>query len=1159
MRRAILLLALLGLCTSMWLSPTPASAQAVYGSIFGTITDPQGAAVAGAKVTVTNVRKGTTDQTTTNASGNYNVTHLIPDVYNIKAEAAGFKPFEATNVTVSADTSVRLDGQFSVGGATETVEVIAEAPQLKTDRADVATIFSEKQVEQLPIFNRNFTQFVLLSPGTQQQSWSHASSENPQGSLQTKVNGQTFSGTGFQLDGTDNRDPILGIIVINPPLDSVTEAKITSQNYDAEFGQAIAGVVTSQTKSGSNALHGTGFGFRRSDWLQARDPFANATRDPLTGRFLPQTLWGQFGGSAGGPIIKDKLFFFGDYQGRRQKSGASFTQTVPSQLVRDTCLNTSGTSTGCDLSEYLTLNGQQAVDPQTGLPFAGNIIPLNRLSPQALAIIAALPAPNHVGPSPIVSNFAASGSGIFNSDQFDVRIDDQATNNLHVFGRYSFANYSQDADGAFGVLGGRGFGEGGFAGTSKSRNQSIAAGFDYALSSTLLTDFRFGFVRYHVNVSPLGVGTTPASDIGIPGLNLGDTFTSGQPGFFIGQFGDSGVENTGDIARTGAISGVGFGLGINRCNCPLLENENGYQFVNNWTKILGNHSFKFGADIRYATNLRVPSDRHRAGELSFRQARTGVALATFLLGDVSSFTRYVSTSTDAQESQKRWFFYGQDTWRITPKLTFSYGLRWEIYFPEKVNGREKGGLLDLTTGDVLVAGVGGINTNFNVENSFTNLAPRLGIAYQVTPKSVIRMGYGRSFDTGVFGSIFGHTVTQNLPVLSVQDNQPSTDSGSVFTLAQGPPAPVFPAVPSDGRIPLPNGVFERARPLKMRVPTLDAFNVTFQHQLTQTMSAEIAYVGNKGTHGFVQNNPAFNANQATVVGFQPSSGPHALPTCPPGVTTPQTNCGLSQDVRKPFFAPFGWTQGIDYFCNCTSSNYHSLQAKLEKRFSNGLQVLGHYTWSKSLDYDGGYYAVDPAVTYGPDDFNRKHVFLVSQVYELPIGKGKKFLGNANRLLDLLVGGFQVNSVLTWQSGLPFTPSYANCSQDNDVGICRAIIVGSVSTGGSRNGFFTTAPGSLSDNGVVSGPYQRPEIGQFGNKRNSLYGPGFFNTDLSVFKNFLITERFRGQFRAEVFNVFNHVNLGQPNGCVDCGGAGTITSIAPNALMRNFQFGLRVEF
>src|SRR3954463_7386633 len=267
---------------------TPASAQAVYGSIIGTVSDPQGAAVPNAKVTVTNIRKGTTDTATTNEQGNYSVTHLIPDTYDVSVAAPGFKTVSNKGVSVSADSSARVDLPLALGATSEAVEVTAEAPQLKTDRADVATTFNERYVTELPILNRNFTTFELLSPGTQKLSgWNHASTENPQGSQQIFVNGQHFSGTGYELDGTDNQDPILGIIVVNPNLDAITEAKINLQNYDAEFGKAVAGLVTVQTKSGSNDIHGSGFWVRRSDANAARDPFTQFKPDATTGRFIP--------------------------------------------------------------------------------------------------------------------------------------------------------------------------------------------------------------------------------------------------------------------------------------------------------------------------------------------------------------------------------------------------------------------------------------------------------------------------------------------------------------------------------------------------------------------------------------------------------------------------------------------------------------------------------------------------------------------------------------------------------------------------------------------------------------------------------------------------------------------------------------------------------
>src|SRR5438309_6815556 len=290
MKTKSLLVVLIALCGMLCsIGVTQAFGQAVYGSIIVTVTDAQGAAVANAKVKATSVTKNTTTETTTNESGNYAVTHLIPDTYNVRVEAPGFKAFETKNVLVQADAAVRVDGQFQVGGASETVEVTAKAPQLKTDRADVSIEFDSMYVEKLPIFNRNFTSLELASPGTQKLvGWSHAATDNPQGGQQIFVNGQHFSGTGFELDGTDNQDPILGIIVVNPNLDAITEAKVNLQNYDAEFGKAVAGIVTVQTKSGSNDIHGSGFWVRRSDANAARDPFSQPnTPDPTTGRVIP--------------------------------------------------------------------------------------------------------------------------------------------------------------------------------------------------------------------------------------------------------------------------------------------------------------------------------------------------------------------------------------------------------------------------------------------------------------------------------------------------------------------------------------------------------------------------------------------------------------------------------------------------------------------------------------------------------------------------------------------------------------------------------------------------------------------------------------------------------------------------------------------------------
>ncbi len=1109
-------------------------AQAVYGSISGSVTDSSGAVVPDATITIRSVGRNTSDTVQTNESGFYLKDRLLPGNYEVKVEKAGYKQAVLTSVTVNLDTQASADVALEAGQVTETVTIVtAEGQLLKTDRADVATTFESKQITDLPILDRNFTRFILLTPGTQQQLWQHAASENPQGSIQTVVNGQHFSGTGYQLDGTENRDPILGIIVINPNFEAIGEAKITTQNYDAEFGQAIAGVVSVQTKSGTNDLHGSLFAFRQNDVLQARNPFSQARPDSVTGKLLPDLLKNQFGGSIGGRIIRDKLFFFGDYQGTRSKVGGTRLLTIPTLRAR-----------AGDFSEYPRAIFDPGVGaniaPGSRVQFAGNVIPSGRLSQQALNVLALIPRPNLPGrENGTRDNFSASGSELFDNDTFDIRMDGRLTPNLNMFGRYSFADYTRDGPTAFGQAGGPELVS--LGGTSKVRNQSLAVGLDYVLSPTSVLDVRFGYFKYKVNVLPFDFGTTPATAAGIPGLNL-DDFSSGLFGGFVeGEFGFN----------------FGSGLGVNRCNCPLDQEESQYQVVSNLTKTFGNHTAKFGVDFRRALNLRIPSDAHRSGELSFSTDRTGSAaggtglgFATFLLGDVTNFGRYVGTSLDAKERQWRHFYYGQDTWRVTPKLTVNYGLRLDIINPQTINEAGNGGFLDLDTGEILTAGVGDTDLAGNVENRL-NFAPRLAAAYQITDKTVIRIGYGRSYDIGVFGSVFGHSVTQNLPVLAIQRNSVAGGSGDrVFNLAQGPTA--FTAffglnappnrggtpnasLPASGRFFLPDGVTTFALPEKQRLPTLDAYNITVQHQLTSTISVEAAYVGNKGTHVFVGGGPDYNPNQATLEGFLQ---------------------GVPFRNRQPFFNRFGWTQSLRYFCNCGDNRYDSLQTKITKRFSDGFSLLAHYTWQRALNNDADQFDFNRELNRGRQDFDRTHNFVLTNLFELPLGRGKRFLGDTSRGLNFLVGGWQFNSTTTIQSGLPFNVNYNRSgSTEGDTGPSRPDLVGDAQTGGSRTQFYNPRA------------FGRPAPGTFGNlKRNSLSGPGYWRTDASLFKKFIFSETKELEFRIESVNVFNHVNLGQPadfigNPANPDSNAGVISSTAFFGAdpQRNFQFALKFKF
>src|SRR5262249_14832160 len=365
--------------------------------------------------TITSLERGTVDTVTSNASGYYLKDRLVPGRYELKAELAGFKTQVVVPVVVLVDTQTKVDPVLEPGEITEAVTVSATSGQLlKTDRADVATSFEATQVTDLPVRDRNLTRFLLLTPGAQELPWQHASAENPQGSVQTVVNGQHFSGTGYQLDGPENRDPILGIIVINPTLESVGEFKVTSQNFDAEFGQAIAGVVSVQTRSGENDLHGGAFEYLQRDRFQARNPFTQFQADPVTGRYIPETKRDQFGGSLGGPVVHNRWFFFADYEGLRSLVGGSRLLNVPTLRAREG-----------DLGEY----GVPIYDPATGdpsvrQPFPGNVIPPDRLSPQALHILSLVPEPNAVGrDGGTRENYVASGSEPFDGDAFNVRMD----------------------------------------------------------------------------------------------------------------------------------------------------------------------------------------------------------------------------------------------------------------------------------------------------------------------------------------------------------------------------------------------------------------------------------------------------------------------------------------------------------------------------------------------------------------------------------------------------------------------------------------------------------------------------------------------------------------------------------------------------------------
>ncbi len=1146
------------LLTAILLAGRFTQAQAIYGSLFGTVLDNTGAVVPNAKVTVTDVSKGTQTVVQSNGEGFWRADNLIPDTYTVQVEAGSFTPGHAEDVELHAGTSQMVDISLQVQGSQQSITVTSQVPPLKTDRAEVSEVLNQRSIQELPNLTRNFTSFALLTPGMQHSSFNIQGPENPQGGLALNSNGSNYGVQGFLLDGTENRDPVLGIIVINPTLDSIGELKVTTQNYDAEFGGAAGGIISASTRSGGNSFHGGGFWFRHSDAQEARDPFAQALPDPVTGRFIPSALYSQFGGRLGGPIIKDKAFFFVDYQGLRQRLGTSFLQSVPTNTVRNTCL--AAGSTTCDLSQYVTSGSVYNYPVSGGTPtaYAPNAVPVSALSPQALNLLRQLPAPN-VTTSTTQNNYAASGNGSENGDQADVRIDVPVNDKLRTFGRYDYALYRLEGAPAFGAIGGQGFGITNTTGTSLVQNQSAALGADYVVNSTLLTDLRLGYFNYHVSENKFS-GGTPASAAGIPNLNtLPDT--SGLPSFNIS---DNSISNFGNQG----------------CNCPLLESEQVYQLNNNWTKVVGNHTIKFGGDFRYAFNLRNSSDNNRSGVLNFNNGATsgpdgtGSGLASLLFGQVNEFLRFDVYQNDAANRQKRLAFYGQDSYRVTQKLTVNYGVRWDIIYPETVNGAGKGGFSSIASGGTRVVGVNGIGTNGNQKMDYLNLAGRLGFAYQVLPNTVVRGGIGQVYDTvGYFGTLFGSVLTHNLPVLANEDITANNAIGQFATTLAAPPLrPAAPTIPSNGIIPLSNTFNPQFRPERIQLPKVDQWNVAVQQQFGANTTFELAYVGNHAeriypgeTYGYDLNAPVLPSSPAEI-----ASGDIA--------------------TRRPFFNKFISTyNGLPAIC-CSNgmtsaapsanARYNALQTKLDKRFANGLQFNANYTWSKALGYaNDAVFARYPSASFGPNDTNREHVFVISGIYQLPFGKNRMFLSHSGRLMDYLVGGYSLSGASTWQSGARFTPTYAECGQDQDLdnnfngpgrsSDCRpdkgsgafALGAGSFNPVTRSVQFFTP---STTPVGTGSSPFARPAFATFGNVgRNALAGPHQYMADAAILKDIPITERVKGQFQFQAFNVFNHPALDLPNAsgarCVDCSTGGVITNIDANIPMRQLQFAFRVDF
>lgn len=1070
-------------------------AQAVKGSLVGAITDASGGAIPGATVTITEVKTNISRTAVTNESGAYVFSNLQEGTYRVEAELTGFKKTVRENVDVLVNNTVRIDLALQVGEVSESLTVTDTVPILQTDRADTGRSLESKQLQEMPLaFGRNFQGLINVVPGATRPFRPHSQFFNPQDSLSTQVNGQSRLANNIQIEGVDNNHRTGLLTLLIPPMEAIESVSITTSNYDAEFGRAGGAIEAVTLRSGTNDWHGSVFHFLNNSATSAGSYFEH--------RKAP-TRFNQFGFTIGGPIKKNKLFIFGDYQGARDHLGNVNRVRIPNMAFRNG--DFSGATT-----VYDPLTGNP--DGTGRQPFPNNRIPAERISPIARRILSFIPPPTADVPLDQV-NFVKSTVRVKNTESFDVKVNYQMTEKDSLAVRYSFQEPKVFDPGLYEIYGGPA--NGGFGGNGINRTFSTAANYTRVFSPTLIMEGRLGVSRYRNVAQNQDYGKKTSEEIGIRGVNVSD-FTSGL--------------TTINIQNGFSTPAVGFSPSL-----PWVRAETNINLVNHWTKIVRNHTVKVGVSILRNRDdlLQTQDNGGPRGHFDFNAARTGSpsdsasqsglanAMASFLLDLPSSVGRDLNVAFPATRHTGVFTFI-QDKWQVSPKLTLDLGLRHEYYQP--LVPAVKGGLsnYDPATNSLRVAGIGDVPLNLGREKNWKNFGPRLGLAYRFDEKTVLRAGYGIS--TIPFPD---NSYAYNFPVK--QNNQfdapnPYQPAGS---MAAGFPAPSVASVPSNGIIPANTPLLLAQGydyvPLNLREAYLQSWNVAVQRALPYNFSVEIAFVGNHGVGVLARKN--LNAGQVP---------------------------GLDR-AGQPFNQSFGKTASVTTW-SVTDTHYNALQTKLDRRFSAGFLLTTSYTYGKSTDYsnDNGGLSVpaDLRRNKARSDFDRTHNFVQSFIYELPFGAQRRWLqsGPANWIL----GGWQIAGLFTWQSGTPFSLTAPGTSLLAPGNTQRPDLVGTpklLDNIGPGQLYFDRAAYAL----VPVGANRYGSVG-----RNTLTGPGFVNLDASIFKRFRVSERVRGEFRADIFNFTNTPHFNNPEGDIGNVRFGQVTGAADDRL-RQFQFGLKVTF
>ncbi len=1098
---------------------TFAAAQAVNGTLVGTITDSTAASVPNSKVTVTETNTGVSRSATTNESGNYSFPDLPPGTYMVAVEQTGFKKTTRSGVDVLVNTSIRVDLTLTPGAVSESVDVTAEVPMLQTDRSDTGRKIETKTIEDLPMGgSHNFQSLSILVPGAARPEGQHSAFFNPQVSLATRFNGQSRLANNLQLEGVDDNQRTGLLQVLIPPQEAIQTVDISTSNFDAELGRATGGAINVIIKSGTNQFHGSAYESNRVSALAARNWY-----DPARSHYT----YNYFGATIGGPIIKNRTFFFGDYLRIEDHSANNDRLTVPTADQR------TGNLSAFSQPIYDPATG----DPATGAgrtPFPGNIIPLNRINPISAKILSVIPQPNLGAPGALTQNYFINSPFFRNTDQYDIKGDHNQSEKDRFSVRYSYSRPVTTDASVYGIYGGpRGVGGSGFEGTGIQGTHSGAINYNRLFSPTLLTEARFGVNRYRNDAQQFGYGQNTADALGVPGIN-GIPWTSGPPQIALDNYGDPFI---------------GFSASL-----PWIRAETNVLFTNTWTKMKGNHTIKFGFDMRRIRDDLLQTQTYNPrGRIHFGTSQTSIpganttqgnSFASFLLDVPSDIGRDYPVLFPAYRAWE-YFAYVGDKWVVTPKLTVDIGLRWE-YYPPATPAHDGGfSQYDPTTNSLSIAGIGNNPIDLGLQHHYKDFAPRLGIAYRWNEKTVFRTGFGISY-----APFPDNTYAYNYPIK--QNNFFGANcSYCSAVLPNGQPAtfqngfPPFTAVqiPTNGIIPNAdvNQTYFFINP-KFREPYVESWNFAIQRALPWNIAMEVAYVGN---HGVAQ--PAvYNLNASTTLGA---------------------------DIQgQPLYQKFGKKASVEDRFIGLSSMYNGLQVKFDKRYSNGFAMTTAYTWSKAMGYqseDSGLDTyINPRRNWRRLNFDRTHYFVQSYVYELPFGKGKKYLDSGPA--GMILGGWQVNGILSIASGTPMTfggtsailKAPGNNNTLNWFG--PGPIPVTKGNGRSATWFtptkcnFDPSKGSLVTTQCFAQPGAEngglPEFGNLG--WNVLSGPGFWNLDASVFRSFQFAERFKLQFRAEGFSVLNTPQWNNPNTDINSSNFGYITGAGG---ARSIQLGAKLTF